>query len=120
MFEGVLNIGYSDLFDIDIEYGIDIDKYLKHETTQVLSIKSSKRIEPMPAQSRPQMPKGFALLCYNVRPTFVDDYCSVVFELYYGDTAKANRRITKDRAIALVESYDLKLVSCGRGGRVWE
>ena len=47
MLEGVLNVSYSDAFEVDVEYGIDIDKYLKHETTQLFRVKPLKSIEPM-------------------------------------------------------------------------
>ncbi len=120
MLEGVLNFSYSDLCEIDVEYGIDIEIYLKQETTEVIKIKPRKSIELIPVQRKEQMPKGFAVLCYNVGCIFSKDYCTVEYELFLGDRAEANTILSREEAAALVRVHNLDLVINSRDGKAWE
>ncbi len=120
MLEEVLSVSYSDIFEINVEYGIDIEKYLKYETTQVYKVKHHKCVEPNLLHSRQQMPRGFAVLYYKVNSVFFDDYSSVMYELYFGDNAQGNTILSSKEAMSLIEKYNLTIVHNNSDGKVWE
>ncbi|MFR9543645.1 MAG: hypothetical protein SNH27_16555 [Rikenellaceae bacterium] len=67
-----------------------------------------------------KMPNGFAIICYNLSNKLLPDYRGLAYEVFFGDNAKANKIITEDQALELIEKYDLTLVVDGDDGKVWE
>ena len=66
------------------------------------------------------MPRGFAVICYNVGCIFSEEYCTVEFELFFGDSAKGNTILSREEAMAFIEVQGLDLVINNRDGKVWE
>ncbi len=69
---------------------------------------------------RDTMPKGFAVICYNVHSIFSKEYSGVEFELFYGDNAKGNKIVSRSEAMALIDIHELTLVTDNFFGKIWE
>ena len=112
----VLEVDYVDSLVIDIEYDDVVERYLQPETKEVFG--KDLDIEIIPHYHK--MPKGFAVIAYDVRCVFSPDYSTIEYELFYGDNAKGNKSLSKDEAKAIISFYNLKLVHSNAYGKAWE
>ncbi len=116
-----LKFSFSDVFEISVEYGIDVKKYLNFESSEVFEIKDSDEIDIFDVHpARDQMPNGFAILSYIVTSMFILDFQGVVYELFYGDKAIRNEEISEERAVQFIDKYNLTLTTDDRHGKIWE
>ncbi len=112
----ILDVEYADRLVIDVEYDDIVERYLQHETKEVFG--KDTEIEIIPHYHK--MPKGFAVICYNVECKISKDYNEVQYELFYGDNASGNRELSREEAQALISIHNLSLVHNNRYGKAWE
>ncbi len=71
------------------------------------------------------MPKGFAILSYFCHNPLITEVHSTVYEKFYGNNYLGkgdprNKIISKEEAMATIESCNLSLVVDNKHGKVWE
>lgn len=116
-----LKFSFADVFEISVEYGIDVQKYLAYESLEMFEIKDPHEIDIFDVYpARDQMPNGFAILSYIVTSMFILDYQGVIYELFYGDNVKHNEEISQERAMQFIDKYNLKLTQDDKHGKIWE
>ncbi len=117
----VLKVSYVDVFAITIEYGINVAKYLSHESREVFPIKDADDIDVADVYpARAEMPNGYALLNYKLSSFLSPEYKCDAYELFLGDNARANTEISKTQAMSLIDKCALTLVVENEYGKVWE
>ncbi|MFR9542324.1 MAG: hypothetical protein SNH27_09760 [Rikenellaceae bacterium] len=116
-----LKVSYSDLFEITADYCIDVKKYLRYEMSEVFDTTIEGDIDIFDVYThRHQIPRGFAVLCYDAESEVFTDMKKSIYDIYFGDRAKGNREIPKESAMKLIDSYNMNLVTRNEFGRIWE